>query len=155
MMYGVDGGVPPLLVNDPLPGDELLMNGYNPAVNSCTRSTTQEGAPDMLSVSFSSVLMALLTALLTSFRMMRLSMVKAATSTACSASGPPDDGTGEEDVDGGGFPNREANELVRREPLCAALVRWFGRGGSGGFDVTCGGRGREDVCDPRVKVGYV
>ena len=110
MTYGDDGVVPCF-------ASWLFTKGYSPAVHSCTRSTIQEGTPDDESASFTSSLRALLIALLTSLRTMRLSIVYAATSIACSCSAFCGDGTGAGAAGADDFPKSEAKEDEMREEL--------------------------------------
>ena len=120
----------------------LFVKGYSPTVKSCTWSITQRGTPDDESASFTSSLRALLIALLTSLRTMRRSIVNAATSIACSCSAFCGGGVGVGAVGAEDLPKSDAKEEERREELVWAVARCPGRGGSGGLDTTCGGRGR-------------
>jgi hypothetical protein len=78
-------------------------------------------------------------------RTMRLSIVYAATSIACSCSAFGGGGTGAGAAGAEDLPKSEAKEEERREGPVWAGARCPGRGGSGGLVTTCGGRGRESV----------
>jgi hypothetical protein len=85
---------------------------------------------------------------------MRRSIVYAAISIAgsCSAFCGGGGGVGAEGVED--LPKSDAKEEERREELFWVMVaRCPGRGGSGGLDTRCGGRGRVLVYAGRVKMG--
>jgi hypothetical protein len=76
---------------------------------------------------------------------MRLSIVNAATSTACSCSAFCGGGTGAGVVGAVDLPKSDAKEEDMREEPVWEGARCPGRGGSGGLATTCGGRGSELV----------
>ena len=110
MTYCDDDAVPCFL-------SSLLTKGYSPIVKSCTRSMAQGGTPDVISDSFTSLLSALLIALITSLCMMHRSIVYAAISMACECSAFCGGGVGAGVAGTEDLPKSEAKEEERREVL--------------------------------------